>query len=480
MPTATGVLAAYVSDLSLAAVPGHVRQEAKRLVLDTLGCLIAGVDCEIGSIASAMAPWFGMQPQATIAGMQVRGSLLAAIYANARTANALDLDETFPVGAHFGGAAVVVALALAEEFGLSGAEMLLSTIAGYEFAGRVASHIGPVVNVEGGRAVGFPDVWGVAVPVVMAAAAATAKARRYEPSLFQQAIGLAGSNAPLPVGAQWSSAVDLPNCKYCDAGWCAVAGAVAALSAQQGSRGFTDLLDGNRGIARMYGVTEADPGLLTAGLGQRFMLEDITYKPWPSCRFTHYALTALADLLDRQPVAIESIREVVVETGPLALSRRFTNPEPATFSSQQFSYPHIIAMMLLKVPPGPAWFDPKHGSDPAVRALKAKTRIVQHARASGFAEAFVNNQIRTMPGGITIVTADGVHRAESDYARGDPWSPSTRFGDAEIEAKFAALVPGEAGAELADAVMNLEQESSVSRITAALVRASTRGMLQCA
>ncbi|HTO60052.1 MAG TPA: MmgE/PrpD family protein [Bradyrhizobium sp.] len=480
MDTATATLAACVSNLSSQAVPGQVRHEAKRLVLDTLGCLIAGLDCEIGSIASAMAPCFGMQPQATIAGKPVRGSLLGAIYANARTANALDLDETFPVGAHFGSAAVVVALAVAEELGLTGSEMLLSIIAGYELAGRVASYIGPVVNIDGGEVVGFPDVWGVAVPVVMAAAATTAKAHGYSPALVQQAIGLAGSNAPLPVGGQWSSAVDLPNCKYCDAGWCAVTGTVAALSAQQGSRGFPELLDGERGLARMYGVANADPALLTADLGQRFMLEDITYKPWPSCRFTHYALTALADLLERQTVAVDSIRELVVETGPLAASRRFTNPEPATFASQQFSYPHMIAMMLLRVPPGPAWFDPKHASDPAVQALKAKTRVVQHPRASSFAQAFVHNQIRPMPGAITIVTTDGVHRAESDFARGDPWNSDTRFGDADIHAKFAALVPGEAGCELANAVMNLEYEGSVSRITAALVRASTRGTLQCA
>ena len=36
------------------------------------------------------------------------------------------------------------------------------------------------------------------------------------------------------------------------------------------------------------------------------------------------------------------------------------------------------------------------------------------------------------------------------------------------------------GAELADAVMNLEHEASVSRIAAALGRASTKGVLQCA
>jgi 2-methylcitrate dehydratase PrpD len=179
MRTATRVLSAHVSGLSLEAVPEHVRHEAKRLVLDTLGCLIAGVGCEIGSIASAMAAWFGGQSRATIAGAQARGSVLGAIYANARTANALDFDETFPVGAHFGSAGVVAALALAEELGLSGPEMLLAAIAGYEFAGRVASYIGPVVHIDSGRVVGFPDVWGVAAPVVFAAAAATAKARRY-------------------------------------------------------------------------------------------------------------------------------------------------------------------------------------------------------------------------------------------------------------------------------------------------------------
>jgi 2-methylcitrate dehydratase PrpD len=210
------------------------------------------------------------------------------------------------------------------------------------------------------------------------------------------------------------------------------------------------------------------------------MLEDITYKPWPSCRFTHYALTALADLLERHPVDVNSIHEVVVETGPLAASGRFTNPEPATFASQQFSYPHMIAMMLLAVPPGPAWFDPRHATDPIIGALKAKTRIIQHPRAGSFAETFERNQIRTMPGGVTIVTADGTYRSESDYARGDPWSSSTYFSDTDVLKKFAALVPGKDGVELADAIMNLEHETSVSRIVAALARASTKGIFQCA
>ncbi|MCK1732321.1 MmgE/PrpD family protein [Bradyrhizobium sp. 142] len=470
-----------MSGLSLETIPEQIGHEAKRLILDSLGCLIAGVDCEIGTIARNMAAWFGGHSRATIAGARGRGSVLGAIYANARTANALDFDETFPVGAHFGSAGVVVALALAEELGLSGPQVLLATIAGYEAAGRVASYIGPVVHIDNARVVGFPDVWGVAAPVVIAAAAATAKAHQYEPALFEQAIGLAGSNAPLPVGAQWSSAIDLPNCKYCDAGWCAVTGTVAALSAQEGSRGFTELLDSDRGLARMYGVANADSSLITADLGRRFMLEDITYKPWPSCRFTHYALTALADLMrELRPLAVNSIREVVVETGPLAASARFTNPEPVTFASQQFSYPHMIAMMLLEVPPGPAWFDPKYATDLTVLAIKAKTRIVQHPRGGQFAETFVRNQIRTMPGGITIVTADRIYRAESDYARGDPWSPTYRFGDVDILDKFAALVPGEDGAELAEAIMNLEHEVSVSRITAALGRASARTIRQCA
>src|SRR5258708_135145 len=175
MSSATRLMADYFSRLDLSDAPDRVVHEAKRLLLDTIGCLLAACDSEIAPVIRNAAALFGDGDVASIAGNPRRSSLLAAIYANGRLANALDFDETFPVGAHFGIGAVTVALAFAEAFRLSGREFLSSVLAGYEFGGRVAAHIGPVVRDAGGRVMGFPDTWGVAAPVVMAAVAASAR-----------------------------------------------------------------------------------------------------------------------------------------------------------------------------------------------------------------------------------------------------------------------------------------------------------------
>jgi 2-methylcitrate dehydratase PrpD len=464
MTSATALMAEFFSELELADVPDRVVHEAERLVLDTLACLLAGADSEIAPVVRQAAQLFGAGNVAQIAGEAGRSSLLAAVYANGRLANALDFDETFPVGAHFGVGAVAAALGMAQAYGLSGREFLNCVVVGYELGGRVASYLGPVANVVDGRVTGFPDVWGVAAPVVMAAAAAAARARKLDAGLFAESIGLAISNAPLPVGAKWSSAVDLPNCKYCDAGWCAITGVFGALSAEGGSTGFTRILDGADGLARMYGG-RADEQWLLKALGIQWMLDDVTYKPWPTCRFTHYPLTALERLLADLTIAPERVDEIVVETGPLAASERFANPAPRTFAARQFSYPHMVAMRILNVPAGPRWLDAGMVDHPAAQALKRRIRIEPHPRGHEFASSFVRNQIRTMPGGIRIKTKGRWHRAESDFALGDPWDEQTRFTDEDLFAKTNALIGEPRAGRLIDLVMRLENTHEMDALS---------------
>jgi 2-methylcitrate dehydratase PrpD len=464
MPSSTALLAEYFSDLELEDAPERVVHEAKRLVLDTIGSLIAACTTEIAPMVRMSARLFGSGDVATICGEQAKAGLLPAIYANARLANALDFDETFPVGAHFGVGVVAAALGFAQAYALSGREFLTSVLAGYEFGGRVASYIGPVLQVRDGRVVGFPEVWGVAAPVVMAATAAAGRARKLSPKRFAEAIGLAGSNAPLPCGSHWSDSVDLPNCKYADAGWCAVAGAFATLSVELGSTGFSAILDGPRGLARMYGVGDANEKWMVDGLGIDWMLDDVTYKPWPTCRFTHYPLTALEYLLQNHAIDVNRIDEIIVETGPLAASGRFTNPNPRTFAAREFSYHHMVAMRLLGIPPGPRWLDAKSVEDPRAEALKAKIQVEAHPRGDSFAETIVRNQIRTMPGGIRIVAAGKSYRAEAEYALGDPWSAATRFNDDDIFSKFRSIVPSGHADRLIDTIMKIEQMPDINAV----------------
>ncbi|WP_288583197.1 MmgE/PrpD family protein [uncultured Methylobacterium sp.] len=473
LPPATLQLARIFSALTWAEVPEPVRRETERLLLDTLGCLLAGADTEIGPIARKVGLALGGGIPVFVAGGADLG-LLGAIYANARLANALDLDETFPVGAHFGVGAVASALGLAEAQKQSGAAFLTAILTGYELGARLASEIGPVIEITDGRVTGFPVIWGVAAPVVLAAAGAAARLLAQDPDTFAQTLGVAGANTPIPAGAHWAAAVDLPNAKYCDAGWCAVTGAGAALAVEAGTTGFPTILDGPSGLARVSGAVSPGVAHLTEGLGERWLIADITYKPWPSCRFTHPVLTALGAILANERPAVDAITAIVVETGPLNGSARFTLATPRTFASRQFSFPHLVAMQLLAVPPGPAWSDPRWVEDPVATALRAKVSFVSHPRGEDFVHSLTRNQMRTLPGGIQLHLADGrVLRAESDTAQGDPWDPGTLLSDEMLAAKVRGLVPGPVE-PLIEAVEGLSRAPSVGPLIAALRAAGGR------
>lgn len=373
------------------------------LILDTLGGLMAATRTEIAPLAHALAALFGRGEEASVAGAPGRSSLLGAAYANGRLANAMDFDETFPVGVHFGVGAV-------------------------------------------------------------AAAGATAKALGFDAKLTAEAIGLAGSNAPLPVGHKWAVAVDLPNCKYCDSGWCTLAGVFAALSAGLGSTGFTDILDGDNGLLRMCGVARGKPALMLKDVGRRWMLEDLTYRPWPSCRWTHYPLTVLDRLLTAHRLTADDVEAVLVLTSPLANSRRFTHPAPTTFAGRQFSYPHLVAMMLLGVPGGPDWLDARIAGDPRVAAMRAKVRVELHPLGDNFAKTLERGQMRTMPGGVRVRTKDGTLAADTDYALGDPWDAATRWGDAEVRAKFHRLTARPDAEKIAGDIFAIETLPSLAPV----------------
>jgi len=433
-------MGAFFGTLRLDDVPERVREQCSLMLLDFLACLVAGARTEIGRVSDRLIDVFAGQSEVSVPTRAKRVGLLAGAYLNARTANSLDFDETFPVGVHFGVGAAAAALALCERSSLTREELLLSTIAGYEVGGRVATAIGPMIQMEHGKVTGFPLTWGVAVPVAAAAAAASAKALGLGVDLFSQSIVIASANSPLPAGAKWSSATHLPNSKYCDAGWCTVGGIFGTFAASSGSVGFLDLLDGDDGLTCMVGAAHSDPSAFTAGLGGTWMLDDVAFKPWPCCRFMHPALTALRALIEERPSDISRITRIVVKTNPLANSSRFRNPNPRTFASVQFSYPHVVAMLLLGIEAGPAWFAPELMARDDVRRIKGMVGFELHPRSRDLGQSVVGNQMRSMPGGVALEVDGHWIERESDFAAGDPWDESTRYGREAITKKFLALV----------------------------------------
>src|SRR3546814_6802489 len=57
-----------------------------------------------------------------------------------------------------------------------------------------------------------------------------------------------------------------------------------------GIRGAQNIFEGADGLGRTYLRSTLDSAALRDGLGQRFHMADLSYKPYPCCRFNHTAI----------------------------------------------------------------------------------------------------------------------------------------------------------------------------------------------
>lgn len=473
-PSITLQFTTFFAELKLSSVPSTLRQTASSLILDTLCCLRAGTDTTKAQQVIDVSSMFGGPSKASLAGAAGLVGTAQALYVNARLSNLLDWDETFPTGAHFGGAAVCAAIVGCEtrqhktQKSPSGADLLLAVIGGYEAAARVASAIGPIFKVQDGEVQDYAKVWGVAAPVVIAACVAYALASNSSIGVesLAQALGIAVSNIPLPIGNKWSEFADVADCKYCDAGWCAVTGMHGVVSAMAGLTGFADVLDGKAGLPEACNATTPRTELLTEQLGQLWYLADITFKPWPTCRWMHAPQTALDRLLKRYRPAPEEIKEVIIHVGPVSCGSLFEDLPRSTFCSYSFSYHHAIAMMLMNIPPGPKWFEIKNKKSKSAVALAKKIRIEQLEGGGSFARYMIRNQIRTMPGAATIKTVDGQEwREHCEYSDGDPWDQCTSYDQRKVIEKFRRSADSQHSEKLLSWIMNIETSSTLEPLT---------------
>ncbi|KAH0422508.1 hypothetical protein CcaCcLH18_12767 [Colletotrichum camelliae] len=467
-PSVTSKLAQFVVDLSLTDIPSTVRESAKSLILDTLGCLRGGARTPLARQINAVSKIFGGPRKASVAGCHEPAGTAQALYVNARLSNLLDLDETFPIGTHFGIGAVCAAIVALEARDKrcdrsDGEDLLVGVVAGYEIAARVATAIGPIIRVEDGQVKDYAQIWGVSAPVVIASCVAYAKVLGrdvVDSKTLEQAFGIALSNIPIPIGNRWSDSVEIADCKYCDAGWCAVTGMHGVMSALEGLTGFANIFDGEVGLADACGAEMPRPESLTEQLGKLWYLSDITFKVWPTCRWIQAPQTALQILLQKHHPAIEDIEEVVVFTNPVADGALFRNPAPSTFCGYSFSYPHAVAMMLLKVPPGAQWFNPEIAESATALKLRRIVRIEKLEKAQTFPQHMVRNQIRTMPGAVTVKTVHGdLWAEETNYSEGDPWDSCTKYDSSKVNEKFLTMEDSADAWKLLDWISDLESIS---------------------
>ena len=140
----TRALAEQARGLRLQDIPETIRSWARQCVLDYLGCAVAGASDELVSILLAEMREQGGNEIATIPGHSGRLPIASAAIVNGAAAHALDFDDVnLAMPGHPSVAILPALLALAEQRGSTGADVLTAFVAGYELQCRIGKTIAP-------------------------------------------------------------------------------------------------------------------------------------------------------------------------------------------------------------------------------------------------------------------------------------------------------------------------------------------------
>lgn len=451
----------FSSALQLQALPQAVIEAARVNLFDTLSCAIAGSSAPgVREVADLVRKWGG-SGEAAILMSPDRVPAHHAAWINGVMAHARDYDDTHDAAVlHAGVSVVPAALAAAELSGeATGADLLAGIVAGLELVCRLG--VGTTIGIiESGFI--YSSLFGY-----FGATAAAARVLRLDAAASVNAIGIAYSQA----AGTHQVTRDAALTKRMQPGLAAKAALISVQLSKAGVRGAQNTFEGVDGLFRTYLRDGCDPAALRRDLGRRFEFADLSYKPYPCCRFDHTAIDAALAIRARQGFDLTKVRRIEVRTNKQAFEAVCTPPHirknPRTIVQAQFSIPYTVACALVDGRVGLSHFT-EHGIvRDEVQALSAKV------------DTYVDDEVERnwgrniSPSIVRVELADGeVLESRIDYPRGHRQFPMTQ---ADFDAKLSDCVTFSdappsfsPGVSLRKAIDELAQAPDASSLLAAM------------
>lgn len=300
MSTITQRIAAFTSALSYDGLPAQVREKTKVTLLHNLGVALAGRSMIGSTLRYAQA--LGEAGPSASARLLLSGQAATpetAAFANAALMHARAQDDVyFPGLTHVGAILTPAVLALGEQLGSSGRELLTALVAGYEAAGAVSQGFAQRTTARGFRASGIYGGFG--------AAAGVARLLGLDRHATAHALGIAASTA---AGTNQTWVAGTQEWQF-QVGLAARNGILAARLAAAGGTGATDALEGRSGFYMAF-MGDLD-GVARVGtdLGSTWRILDVTYKPFPVCAILQGPVSAAVALARQHDIRGDRVRAV--------------------------------------------------------------------------------------------------------------------------------------------------------------------------
>jgi len=437
MANETVTLARYAAALRYEDLPAAVVAHAKDIIADTVAACVCGAEMPWSRIVIDYAERTGPGGKSKILGRGTAVQAPAAALANGALAHAFELDSlTRPgAGAHPGATVLPPALAVAQEMGADGKQLVAAVVAGNEVMIRIGRATGHTNEARGFHAPGTTGPFGAAV--------ACGLLLGLDERGMTNALGIAGS---LAGGLLEFARGDGGMVKRLHLGRASEAGVTAASLAAGGFAGPRTVIEGEFGFLRVF-CTEWDEGHLTRGLGSDFVTMSAVLKRYPCHATAHPAVKAVRDLQAAHGFAGREVASITV-TGTPRMVERHNILEPPDLMLAQYSIPFCVALALFREARDPESYDESALADPSIRGLCRKVRLVPEA-GGGYGHGAAGSHV--------IVTLLDGRKFETHEAGGmlEPGELPDKFKRLTRRATYGSM------AGVYKRLMNLEHEATL-------------------
>ncbi len=447
--TITARISKWATDLSYADLSDDAIREAKRYLLDSLGCALGGYQQHDVKIALEVLEEHGGAGPATVIGTGAKMDPVSASLLNALMVRVMDYNDIYwQQDPSHPSDIIPAAMACGERTAKDGRELIVGIVLGHEFEMRLCEAAIPGIRERG---------WHHATLTAFVSPIVAARMLDLGWEEMQHAIGISGSRM-CTLGAV--TAGKLTMMKNTVDPMATQSGVLAALLAEKGYTGPEHVIDGKEGLAHCMGP-EWKLELLEDGLGDAFRITRCGMKAFPTEALTHAPISCTLDLIKDNDLQADQVEKVHIRSLARAADI-LADPskyDPRTKETADHSLPYVIAAAVADRQVTPLQFTDQKIMDPTIRAQLRKVEVV----ADPEIEALFPELQRVI---VTVVTTDGREFTKQvDYPKGDPRNPLT---DQEIEEKFDALaapiMSEQDRQRLKEAVWSLEDVDSISEL----------------
>jgi 2-methylcitrate dehydratase len=402
-------------------LPPEVVHQAKRCILDALGCAIGAYPAPGRTICEETVKEIGGAEEATVFCSGLRTSVLNAALVNSFLVRFLDYNDMG--GGDHNSDAIPSLLAVCERGRRSGRDFLTALVVSYELGARFRESVSASAFVRIQESLEEKG-WTSDIRGGLNQPPALGKLMGLTEEQIANAIGICTSHA-LPLGILDAHREENVMAKNIRFGWVAHDAILACMLAKRGFTGPVRVVESEAGVRTVVARGEMDLDRLTDFSGWRIL--NVRFKAMPTNATTAahvFATLALVNEHDLKPedIAAVNIRASVRE------ARHTTTPAkkyPRNAESADHSAFYANALAIKDRAFGPSSIEPLKFTDPVVLDLIEKITVTGDP-------TFTHYQ-----GASEIITRDGrrLHnRVDLPHGVGnDPLS------DAELECKFREL-----------------------------------------